>query len=318
LNLSPAPDNSNASGNAQRTSFTASAYSFVVSTLWVFLSVLLLSGPAQAADTPASDNPLLLGIPTSIVGEQQSRLDRLGVYLQARLHRPVHFVQRRSYMKFLEMFQDVRVDAGWIDGSQYMNHRNTLRPLAVGVWQGKPTYRSYLIVPDNDTSTRSIADLRGKIFGFSDPDSNSSHHVPVSEILLLGADPKTFFSRTMYTHSHVKLIKAVAVGLVSGARVDGYIYEQMRHYFPELIARTRLVAQSDDYGFPPMVARASMPENEYLALCDALLNMHNDAEGRQLLKTLGLDRFTTIPPHLYDSTAALLKSIHPAGVNHAE
>lgn len=287
---------------------------FLMLCIFSCLLMLLPASPAQANPRPT---PLLLGISTAIVGEQQAELNQLAVYLEKKLHRPVSLVQRRSYQKFLDMFDDGRVDAGWIDGSQYMNHRNTLRPLAVGVWQGKPTYRSYLIVPDNDTSTRSIADLRGKIFGFSDPDSNSSHHVPVSEILLLGADPKTFFSRTMYTHSHVKLIKAVAVGLVSGARVDGYIYEQMRHYFPELIARTRLVAQSDDYGFPPMVARASMPENEYLALCDALLNMHNDAEGRQLLKTLGLDRFTLIPPHLYDSTAALLKSIQPGGNKHA-
>ncbi len=271
----------------------------------LFPLFLMLSSPAHA--TP---DPLLLGIPTVIVGEQQIQLDQLGIYLEKSLHRPVSFVQRRSYQKFLDMFEDGRVDAGWLDGAQYMSNRDKLRPLAVGVWQGKPAYRSYLIVPDNDQTTRSIADLQGKIFGYSDPESNSGHHVPVSEILKLGADPETFFSRTLYTHSHIKLIKAVAAGLVNGARVDGYLYEQMRHYFPGIIARTRLVAQSDDYGFPPMVARANLPEDEYLALRDALLNMHQDAAGRQLLGALGLDRFIPIDPHLYDSTAALYQSIH--------
>jgi len=315
--LSPtlAPDNSNLSGNAQSAIFPAPVYSFWVSTLLVFLSVLLLtlSRPALADST---NEPLLLGIPTSIVGEQQSRLDRLGVYLQARLQRPVHFVQRRSYQKFLDMFEDGRVDAGWIDGAQYLENNAILRPLAVGVWQGKPTYRSYLIVPDDDTTTRSIADLRGKIFGYADANSNSGHHVPVGEILKLGADPETFFAKTLYTHSHIKLVKAVAVGLVNGARVDGYIYAQMRQYFPALVARTRLVQESEDYGFPPMVARANLPEAEFHALRDALLNMHQDEEGRQLLSELGLDRFIKIDPKIYRSTAELFSTIHPGRSNH--
>lgn len=54
-----------------------------------------------------------------------------------------------------------------------MRQAADLQLLAVPLFEGKPLYRSYLIVLASDTVTRSILDLRGKVFAFSDPDSNS-------------------------------------------------------------------------------------------------------------------------------------------------
>jgi len=274
--------------------------------LGVLLCLLLTGNTALAA------TPITLGLSAVVIGEKQITIAHWQDYLSARLQRPVSFLQRRDYHEFVNMLESGQIVAGWIDGSQYLLHPATLRLLAVGVWQGKPTYRSYLIVPDNDTSTHSIADLRGKIFGYTDTHSSSGHHVPVAEILRLHAEPRSFFSRTLYTHSHTKLIRAVADGLVNGARVDSYIYEQMRHYYPAIVARTRLVQQSADYGFPPIVTRADLPAGDFDALQTVLLNMHQDKTGKSLLDALGLDRFIAGDKHLYDSTAALLNEIDNA------
>lgn len=276
----------------------------------VWLGILL--GLLLASNTALAATPITIGLSAVVMGEKQTTIAHWQDYLSARLQRPVSFLQRRDYHEFVNMLDSGQIAAGWIDGSQYLLHPASLRLLAVGVWRGKPTYRSYLIVPDNDTSTRSIADLRGKIFGYSDNHSSSGYHVPVAEILRLHAEPRSFFSRTLYTHSHTKLIKAVADGLVNGARVDSYIYEQMRHYYPAIVARTRLVQQSDDYGFPPIVTRADLPAADFDALQTVLLNMHNDKTGRTLLGELGLDKFIAGNRHLYDSTAALLNEIEHA------
>ena len=63
---------------------------------------------------------------------------------------------------------------------------------------------------------------------------------------------------------------------------------------PELTRRTRVAHVSDEYGFPPMVARRSLDRATYTVFRDTLLAMPNDARGRELLQQLNLDGF--LPP----------------------
>lgn len=282
------------------------------------LLLLVASGLALLFCQPAlsAPEPLHLGLSTVVIGEQQATISKWENYLSRKLQRPVNFVQRRSYQKFLEMLNDGEMHAGWIDGSQYLANHASLRLLAVPVWHGQPVYQACLIVPDFDRTTRSIADLRGKIFGYTDPDSTSGHHVPVGEIQREHADPGAFFSKTLYTRSHTKLVRAVAAGLVNGAYVDCYIYEQMRQYFPSVAAPTRMVVKSSNYGFPPIVTRANLPQTEFLALQQALLNMTEDPDGKLLLQSMGLDRFIAGNDTLYDSTAILLHKINANQTRH--
>jgi phosphonate transport system substrate-binding protein len=269
--------------------------------------LLLLTGSTALAASPQP--PLNLALSAVIIGEQQDTILRWKKYLEVHLQRPISFVQRRTYQETMDLFRDEKIDAGWICGGPHVRYPELQRLLAVGVWKGKPLYQSYLIVPEHDTRTRSIADLRGKIFGYSDPQSNSGHNVPVAEIQNLNANPNTFFSKTIYTYSHRKLVEGVAAGLLDGARVDGYIYDQMKTYFPELVAQTRVAQTSEDFGFPPIVARANLAHADYRALQETLLNMHKDEEGRILLGMMGLDRFIAGDEHLYDGVAKLLKQI---------
>lgn len=270
-------------------------------------ALLLATGNTALASSP--QRPLNLGLSAVMIGEQQGMILRWKKYLEVHLHRPVSFVQRRTYQETMDLFRDEKIDAGWICGSPHVSYPALQSLLAVGVWKGKPLYQSYLIVPKHDTATRSIADLRGKVFGYSDPQSNSGHNVPIAEIQRLSANPNTFFSKTIYTYSHRKLVEGVAAGLLDGARVDGYVYDQMKTYFPEVIAQTRVVQTSTDFGFPPIVARANLAKTDYLALQETLLNMHKDEEGRILLGMMGLDSFIAGDEHLYDGIAALLKQI---------
>lgn len=275
------------------------------------LVLMILCGTAEAAL-----QPMQLGLSSVMIGEQQDMILRWKNYLEAHLKRQVTFVQRKSYRETIDMFRDDKLDAGWICSAPHMQYRPLQRLLAVPVWKGRPVYQAYLIVPESDATTRSIADLKGKIFGYSDPLSNTGHNVPIAQIKRLHADPEHFFAKTMYTYSHRKLIEAVAAGLLDGAYVDGYIYEQMQHYFPELVAQTRLVQKSADFGFPPVVARADLPRQDFKILQDTLLNMQNDMEGRALLAMMGLDRFIAGDDRLYDSVSQLLREIGPPTEKH--
>jgi phosphonate transport system substrate-binding protein len=185
--------------------------------------------------------------------------------------------------------------------------KNEVRLLSVAVNNDKPTYRSYLIVPTRDTQTRSVLDLKGRVFAYADPYSNTGYLVPRFEIKSSGADPATFFKRTFFTWSHRKVIDAVAAGLVQGASVDSYVWDSLSQVRPDITAKTRIAWKSEEYGFPPMVAHRNVPEADFKRMQDILLGMADEPQGRAMLERLNLNGFITGSPKLYDRVAEMMR-----------
>ena len=125
--------------------------------------VLLMLFTANVWSAPQT-RPMQLALSAVFLGEQQDMVVRWQKYLEAHLQHPVVFVQRRTYRELIDMFEQDKLDGGWVCSAPYVRYKSLQRLLAVPVWQGEPFYQSYLIVPKVDTTTRSIADLRGKIF----------------------------------------------------------------------------------------------------------------------------------------------------------
>jgi len=82
--------------------------------------------------------------------------------------------------------------------------------------------------------------------------------------------------------------------------VDGYVWETLNLVHPELTQRTRILNRSQEFGFPPLVARPSLPKNELLLIQSALLQMNKDPNGIQLLQKLNLDGFVEGDDALFD------------------
>jgi phosphonate transport system substrate-binding protein len=176
----------------------------------------------------------------------------------------------------------------------------------VPLYQGAPRYQSYLIVPASDTRTRSLLHLRGRIFAYSDPDSNSGYLYPQFSLLQARENPARFFARHFFTWSHRKVVDAVASGLAQGGAVDGYIWDTLRLLHPELVAKTRVVEKSPEFGFPPFVARAAIPKREFESVQQILLGMANDPGGAGLLQRLNLDGFTKGDAALFEGVAKMM------------
>ena len=173
--------------------------------------------------------------------------------------------------------------------------------------QGRPTYRSYLIVPARDNRTRSILELKGAVFAYPDPYSNTGYLAPRYEIKQGGEDPSTFFKRTFFTWSHRKAIEAVAAGLAQGAAVDSYVWDVLNRVRPDITAKTRIVWSSKEYGFPPLVANRNVSNADFARMQAVLMNMKNDPQGRLLLERLNLDGFIAGSPALYDGVADMMR-----------
>lgn len=242
----------------------------------------------------AADDSIRIGTTSVILDNQVGFLHAWRDYLQPKLGRPVVFLQRGRYSEITSLLLGEELDFAWVCGYPYVRHRAAWELVALPNYGGKPLYRSYLIVPTADTATRDFGALGRKVFAYSDPDSNSGFLVPQFEMLRNKIYPPTHFGKTFFTYAHHKVVIAVGNGVAQGGAVDGYVWETLAVRAPELTRRTRVAHVSDEYGFPPVVARRTLPRSTYEAFRDTLIAMPQDPQGRELLHQLNLEGF--LPP----------------------
>jgi phosphonate transport system substrate-binding protein len=224
--------------------------------------------------------------------------------LATAMGREIELVQRRTYQEITGALLDGSVDAAWTCGYPYLQHQGEFSLLGVPVWRGAPLYQSYLIVATDDPAT-GLADLKGGAHAFSDPDSNSGYIVTASDLARMDATPEDFFSRAIFTFGHRNVVRAVAGGLTRSGSVDGYVWEVLNSVEPDLTARTRVISQSEDLGFPPFVARSDRTGDAGIAACGAALQGLGQTDtGKNVLQLLFLDGVTAADPSLFDGIAA--------------
>lgn len=264
---------------------------------WLY-SLVLLVFLAYAA--PAwSIEPLRIGLTPTFLNERHALLADWRAYLESKMGRPVVFVLRESYRETMELVRQHSLDVAWLCDCPHVTASPEFRLLATPLFQGRPFYRSYLIVSDEDRATRGMLDLKGKVFAFTDPYSNVGYLTPRYEIKKQGGDPEHFFRRTFFAGSHRKAIEAVAVGVAEAASVNSYIWETIHKQAPALTGKTRIATRSQEYGFPPFVAGEALPDGDFRELQKALVEMAQDRHGLEVLAKMNLDGFAVPRPEIY-------------------
>lgn len=251
----------------------------------------------------AAEGVFRLGLTPVFLDNDAVVVERLRGAFSEAMGAPVELIQRRTYQEITAAILDGSVDAAWICGYPFLQHRRSLALLGVPVWRGRPLYQSYLIVQADDAAA-ALADLRGGIHAFSDPDSNSGYLVTASDLARMGESPEQFFARTIFTYGHRNVVRAVAGGLTRSGSVDGYVWEVLAEVEPALTGRTRVLARSEWLGFPPFAARADRAaEPAVLRFARALGALGGSPAGRAALEILFLDRIAPGEPALYDGIA---------------
>ncbi len=213
-------------------------------------------------------------------------------HIAARMNKRVQFVQRKTYSEISEMLGTGRIDVAFICSGPHATDqpRYGFEALAVPEVRGQHLYRSYLIV-NKQSPFRRLADLKGGVFAFTDPGSNTGKLVPTYWLAVEGETPERYFSKTIYTYSHDNSIMAVANSLVDAAAVHEQVWEYYNEQNPVHTSQTRVIKESIPFGNPLMVASASVPIPEKNHIRKVLLTMHEDADGKGILKELLIDRF---------------------------
>jgi phosphonate transport system substrate-binding protein len=223
----------------------------------------------------------------------------------------VVLIQRKTYSEVNELFPKRLIDLAFVCSGPYANEQEKYKfeGLATPIVRGKPYYQSYLIVQKN-SPYNSLEDLRGKIFAFTDPDSNTGTLVPRFWLYQKNEAPDSFFNRVIYTYSHDNSILAVAKGLVDGATVDGHKWEFYNAKNPYFTSKTRVIKKSDYFGSPPLVASSFLQPQLKNSIQKVILAMHKSENGKKILENLIIDRFELPQEEWYKNVQAMFAKVH--------
>jgi len=273
-----------------------------------------------AVERPESDVPQKASLNVAVAAmispkETFSYYRELLDFIGGKMDRNVRLIQRKTYGEVNELFQKGQVDLAFICSGPYAVDREKygFEALATPLVRGKPFYQSYLIV--NKTSTyQKFTDLRGKIFAFTDPDSNTGALVPQFWLSKMGETPESFFENFTYTYSHDNSIMAVARALVDGATVDGHKWEYFQSRNPIYSSKTRVLKKSELFGSPPLVASVALPPQDKEQIRQLVFTMHLDPEGKKILEKLMIDRFVSPEEKWYEPIRLMKYALkHPGG-----
>ncbi len=264
-----------------------------------------------AAATGIPRLPLRVAVAAIISPQSTMRIyGNLVHYLGEKMGREAQMIQGQTYAEVNEMVRAGMVDLAFVCTGAYIIGRRDfgMELLALPQVSGQVVYYSYIIVP-HDSPAQSLEDLRGKTFAFTDPLSLTGHRSVVYMLYKMGETPGHFFRRTIFTYSHDRSIKAVAEKLVDGAAVDSLVYNYLLNEEPSYREKVKVIASSPPYGIPPVVVNPRLDPQFKARLRDILLHMHEDDEGRLILRQLGIDRFVEPDERVYESAFQIVEEL---------
>lgn len=292
--------------------------------LTVILVVMLGCGQKDAKEINLNDTKRLDSCPSELQGaslriamgsmitpkEGYFYYEKIKRYLEGELGRPVQLIDRGNYGEVNQLLKTAGADAAFVCAGPYVEGRAEfgLELLAMPVVNGKPEYCSYLIV-HKDSKMKTYADLRGKSFAFSDPQSNSGKIVPTFLLSRMNETPGSFFRKFIYTYSHDKSIRVVAEQMVDGAAVDSLVFDHLAKNNPEYTSQLKIIQKSLPYGIPPVVVRPGLPAETKERLRTIFLRMHENSTGAGILKGMNIDKFVAGDDSSYNSIREMKRSL---------
>ncbi len=277
------------------------------------ISVRLASGAkVQPSAAPAADTatPVRFAY-ASVLSPERSTLTyaHLGRFLSGRLGRRVEIVRRRTYGELNELLRTSKVDAGLVCTGAFAVGRDGfgLEAVVVPVVRGETTYHSYVITR-RDSGRTSFEDLKGAVFAFTDPLSNTGYRYVMAKLHGLGVPAEEFFGRTFFTFSHDNSVEAVVDGIADAGSIDSLVWDHLVRADPTLERDLVIIDRSEPFPINPIAIAPATRDPLRNRLILAFLEMHKSEAGRALLEELGVDRFERPTPKMQKDYDAIARS----------
>ena len=276
-----------------------------VLTIATLCTALSLSALAQSRD-PAKLRVALL--PDENASTLIQNAQPLKAYLEKTLKKEIELVVTTDYSSMIEAMRFGRIEVAYFGPFSYVLAKSRapdIEPFAVGVERGAPFYNSILIATANG-SVKTLADVRGKPFGFGDQASTSSHLAPRAHLLnKAGLDGDKDY-KPVHLGTHDAVARAVQAGQVPAGALSKPIFDNL--VTRGTIDATKVVQLDLSPAIPnyPIVMQGNLAP----ALKQAIRSAFLDMKDKEVLKSFRVESFAPTDDKAYDvlrDTAKVLK-----------
>jgi len=252
---------------------------------------------------PAGFTKLRFGlVPFLAPGTMSEAHQKLAEYLSRTLSVPVEVVVGSSYGDSIERLAAGEFDLVELSPLSYANasQRVKLNCLVQSIADGSATASGYIFVRD-DSSRKTLEDLRGGTLGFVDPMSTSGYLYARKLLKDRGLDLQKDFARVEFLGNHEAVLLAVKEGRVdAGATYQGAFSALKRSKGVDPLT-FRVVAKTLRTPRDIFCVRPEVPDEVAHAITDALLAITGrDRAGREILGPLSINGFRPAEDSDYD------------------
>jgi phosphonate transport system substrate-binding protein len=252
---------------------------------------------AGGADCPG-DGALRFGIePFDTAVRLMPIYEHIGALIGEKIGCPVRIFVTTSYNAEIEAMRADKLDIGEFGPLAYVFAHKLAKADAVagfGNAQGKPNTYTANIATYRGSDIKTLADIRGHSFAFSDPVSTSGHLFPAYGLLEAGLDPNRDI-KAFYAGSHTASFEALYNHKVDAGELNSEQLEAAKergHYHEGDFV---FLWQSDAIPTDPIAIRRNLPEDFKRRLTEVLQNLDLAPLGDDERRPIGMSSARLVP-----------------------
>jgi phosphonate transport system substrate-binding protein len=225
----------------------------------------------------------------------------LAHYLARRLNIAMQFIDDAPWQERERRLDAGEIDAAWICGLPYVRKVDRPDPsiellvapvMAAARYQDRPIYFSDVVV-HAQSRYQSFSDLRGCTWAYNEPGSHSGYNLTRYQLARMGV-ARGYFGRVIESGAHQTSLAMLLKREIDASAIDSTVLELELARDASLVKQMRIVETWGPSPIPPWVVSKRLPDEVKHALRDALLRMHEDAEGRAILHAGQMARFVEV------------------------
>lgn len=259
------------------------------------LCLALVAGCSDTGKTPAasraSGRTLVIGlIPEQNIFKQIERYQPLANYLRARTGIEIKLKVLSRYGNIIDNFKSAGLDGAFFGSFTYAIAHAKLgltvlaRPEDAN---GISTYYGVLFVR-KDSRIRGAAAMRGKRFAFVDKATTAGYLLPLEYFRNNRiADYRTYFREAYFAGTHEDAVYDVLNRKADVGAAKNTVYQRLAVADGRITRDLLILARSPEVPENGLAVRGDIEESIKIALKAALIDMHKDPAGREVLEAFG-------------------------------
>ena len=252
-------------------------------------------------------------IPERNIFEQLERYEPLANYLSKKIDRKIKLKVLTRYGNIIDNFVSEDMEGAFFGSFTYALAHAKLGVEVLARPQSIDSTSAYngLIIVRKDSGIRTAQDMKGKRFAFVDRAVTAGYLFPLVYLKRHGiTNYETYFKEVYFAGTHENVIQDVLDKKTDIGAVKNTEYLRLAGINSKVAKELVVIEKSLDVPENSLVVKKDMGDYLKKKIKDTLLDMHNNAEGRNILKNFGAQRFIETTDKDYTNVYNYAKEIN--------